>query len=67
MVSNVFSWDLDIMILGQINTYDRSRYGVKSNFTMTAKVCNRESRRNLWFKNCLVNGLIFYFCRGTVC
>ena len=26
----------------------------KSNITMIAKVCDRESRRDLWFENCLV-------------
>ena len=26
----------------------------KSNITMIAKVCDRESRRNLWFENRLV-------------
>ena len=55
MVSNVFSWDLDTMILGYIGTYHLNRYGVKSNITMIAKECDRESRRNSWFENRLVD------------
>ena len=52
MVSNVCSWDLDIMILGYMRTY-HFWYGVKSNITMIAKVCDPESRRDSWFENCL--------------
>ena len=33
----------------------------KSNITMIAKVCARESRRDSWFKNCLVT-IIFTIC-----
>ena len=32
-------------------TYHLNKYGVTSNITMTAKVCDRESRQDLWFKN----------------
>ena len=35
-------------------TYHLNRYGVKSNIIMIAKVCDRESRRDSWFENCLV-------------
>ena len=28
-------------------------YGVKSNITVIAKVCDPESRRDSWFENCL--------------
>ena len=31
-----------------------NRYGVKYNITMTAQVCDRESRRDSWFENRLV-------------
>ena len=38
-----------------------NRYGVKSSITIIAKVCDPESRRDLWFKTHLVQFLRPYF------
>ena len=74
---DVFSWDLDTVILGWSHTCDLNRlgvkghlgvndllfkfwYGIKSDITMFAKVCDRESRQDLWFENCLVDVLAYY-------
>ena len=39
-----------------------NRYGVKSNITMIAKVCDSKSRRDSWFENHLVFQTLRFFC-----
>ena len=43
-----------------------NRYGVKSNITMIAKVCDCKSRRDSWFKNRLVLFIFFDLCHKKV-
>ena len=42
------------IIQGSMTFSHLNRYGVKSNVTMIAQVCDHESRRDSWFKNRLV-------------
>ena len=47
-------------LLGRFAHITLYKYGVKSNITMIAQVCDRESRRDSWFENHLFFFFLFF-------